>query len=114
MLFRSFINWAATQDLPDPEAILASPATAEIPTRGDRLGATLDGVVGAAVRDHANRKARVGAAWECLSRVASSGHADVATPAAMTMAKACRTVGVAVPATVSVFADVLRRAGLMA
>lgn len=45
-----FWQWLGTQDLPDPEAILANPAM-EVPSRGDLLTAIVKSVVGALERE---------------------------------------------------------------
>ncbi|UFS97252.1 AAA family ATPase [Nocardia huaxiensis] len=71
-------------DLPDPEVLLADPASAELPQRGDLRQAVLDGVV-AAVRKRPER-ARWDAAWELLVRAAETGAPDLVVVPATTLA----------------------------
>ncbi|MGF1424966.1 AAA family ATPase [Kitasatospora sp. LaBMicrA B282] len=62
-------------DLPDPELLLADPAGAELPERGDLRQAVLDGVV-AAVRNRPARD-RWDAAWALLVRALETGAPDL-------------------------------------
>ncbi|SEL91249.1 AAA family ATPase [Streptacidiphilus jiangxiensis] len=71
-------------DLPDPESLLAAPATAVLPDRGDLRQAVLDGVV-AAVRARPER-ARWDAAWTLLVRAVETGAPDLVVVPAMTLA----------------------------
>ncbi|GAB7102369.1 MoxR family ATPase [Streptomyces phaeofaciens JCM 4814] len=71
-------------DLPDPEAVLADPAGAELPERGDLRQAVLDGVV-AAVRGRPE-KARWDAAWAVLVRALETGAPDLVVVPATTLA----------------------------
>lgn len=71
-------------DLPDPEVLLADPAGAELPERGDLRQATLDGVV-AAVRARPDR-ARWDAAWALLVRALETGAPDLVVVPASTLA----------------------------
>ncbi|MFD8371784.1 AAA family ATPase [Streptomyces sp. NPDC059688] len=71
-------------DLPDPETLLADPAGAELPRRGDLRQAVLDGVV-EAVRNRPER-ARWEAAWELLVRAVETGAPDVVVVPASTLA----------------------------
>ncbi|MFD9261065.1 AAA family ATPase [Streptomyces sp. NPDC059538] len=71
-------------DLPDPEDLLADPAGADLPERGDRRQATLDGVV-AAVRKRPDR-ARWDAAWAVLVRALETGAPDLVVVPATTLA----------------------------
>lgn len=58
-------------DLPDPEVLLADPAGAALPERGDLRQAVLDGVV-EAVRGRPE-KSRWDAAWALLVRAVETG-----------------------------------------
>lgn len=107
-----FLTWALTQDLGDPEDILAAPATATIPVRGDQIAAVLDAVVAAAATDRKDRKARIGAAWAYLARVAET-QVDIAVPAAMGLARVTTAAKCAVPEAAVAFRPVLVRAGLV-
>lgn len=71
-------------DLPDPETLLADPAAARLPERGDLRQAVLDAVV-AAVRRRPDR-ARWDAAWELLATAARTGAPDHAVVPATTLA----------------------------
>ncbi|MFF2082042.1 AAA family ATPase [Kitasatospora sp. NPDC058162] len=71
-------------DLPDPELLLADPASAVLPERGDLRQVVLDGVV-AAVRNRPER-ARWDAAWALLVRAMATGAPDVLVVPATTLA----------------------------
>ncbi|UED87838.1 AAA family ATPase [Streptomyces profundus] len=71
-------------DLPDPEALLADPAAAALPERGDLRQAVLDGVV-AAVRRRPERE-RWDAAWALLVRALETGAPDLVVVPATTLA----------------------------
>ncbi|MFI6170761.1 AAA family ATPase [Nocardia sp. NPDC051052] len=71
-------------DLPDPEDLLADPACAVLPERGDLRQAVLDGVV-AAVRKRPERS-RWDAAWTLLTKALESGAPDLIVVPATTLA----------------------------
>ncbi|MFE2045197.1 AAA family ATPase [Streptomyces sp. NPDC059477] len=71
-------------DLPDPESLLADPAHAELPARGDLRQAVLDGVV-EAVRNRPDRE-RWDAAWTLLVRALDTGAPDLIVVPASTLA----------------------------
>ncbi|MFD9002445.1 AAA family ATPase [Streptomyces sp. NPDC059582] len=71
-------------DLPDPELLLADPAGAVLPERGDLRQAVLDGVV-AAVRGRPDQ-ARWDAAWALLVRAMDTGAPDLVVVPATTLA----------------------------
>ncbi|WP_432754107.1 AAA family ATPase [Streptomyces sp. JL2001] len=71
-------------DLPDPELLLADPASAELPERGDLRQAALDGVVDA-VRNRPERS-RWDAAWALLARAVETGAPDLVVVPATTLA----------------------------
>ncbi len=71
-------------DLPDPEALLADPAAADLPDRGDLRQAVLDGVV-AAVRRRPERS-RWDAAWALLVKAVETGAPDLVVVPATTLA----------------------------
>ncbi|GAA1747708.1 MoxR family ATPase [Nonomuraea bangladeshensis] len=91
-------------DLPDPEALLADPAGAELPERGDLRQAVLDGVV-EAVRRRPD-KPRWDAAWAVLGRALESGPPDLVVVPASTLA-ALRRAGWDVPASIDRLAGVV-------
>ncbi|MFD0372744.1 AAA family ATPase [Streptomyces sp. NPDC127114] len=78
------LAWLDRMDLPDPEILLADPAAAELPERGDRRQATLEGVV-EAVRARPG-KARWDAAWALLVRALETGAPDLVVVPATTLA----------------------------
>ncbi|MFE1925994.1 AAA family ATPase [Streptomyces asoensis] len=71
-------------DLPDPETLLADPAGAVLPERGDLRQAVLDGVV-AAVRARPDRP-RWDAAWALLVKAVETGAPDLVVVPATTLA----------------------------
>ncbi|MET7302209.1 AAA family ATPase [Embleya sp. NPDC005575] len=71
-------------DLPDPEDLLADPAGAVLPERGDLRQAVLDGVVDA-VRKRPE-KSRWDAAWALLVRATETGAPDLVVVPATTLA----------------------------
>ncbi|MCF2532545.1 AAA family ATPase [Yinghuangia soli] len=84
-------------DLPDPEDLLADPAAAELPERGDLRQVVLDGVV-QAVRNRPG-KARWDAAWTLLVRALETGAPDLVVVPATTLA-ALRQENWDVPASI--------------
>ncbi|GAA1938240.1 AAA family ATPase [Kitasatospora viridis] len=88
-------------DLPDPELLLADPAGARLPERGDLRQAALDGVV-AAVRNRPE-KARWDAAWALLVRALETGAPDLVVVPASSLA-ALRREDWDVPAAIDRFA----------
>lgn len=91
-------------DLPDPEELLADPARAVLPERGDLRQATLDGVV-AAVRARPDQE-RWDAAWALLVRALETGAPDLVVVPATTLA-ALRREDWDVPAAVEHLAGVV-------
>ncbi|MEU1285207.1 MoxR family ATPase [Kitasatospora sp. NPDC005856] len=100
-------------DLPDPEDLLADPAAAVLPERGDLRQAVLDAVV-AAVRTRPDR-ARWDAAWTLLARALETGTPDLLVVPATTLAS-LRREDWEVPAAIERLAPALavsRRADLV-
>ncbi|WP_378740724.1 AAA family ATPase [Nocardia brasiliensis] len=91
-------------DLPDPEALLADPAGAVLPERGDLRQAVLDGVV-AAVRKRPE-KSRWDAAWTLLVKALETGAPDLIVVPATTLA-ALRQDDWDVPAAIEELAGVV-------
>ncbi|GAA2998724.1 AAA family ATPase [Actinokineospora diospyrosa] len=101
-------------DLPDPEALLADPATAVLPERGDLRQAVLDGIV-EAVRKRPEQS-RWDAAWSLLLRAWETGAPDLVVVPAATLA-ALRHEDWPVPPAIERLAGVVslsRRADLAA
>lgn len=75
-----FLTWLKEADLPDPEALLADPASFRLSPRGDVNHAVLTSVAAAVAarftHDRWNR------AWQIIERAAKEGAADVAAVAA--------------------------------
>ncbi|MBL6279360.1 AAA family ATPase [Micromonospora fiedleri] len=84
-------------DLPDPEVLLADPAAAVLPERGDLRQAVLDAVV-EAVRRRPERD-RWDAAWDVLVRALQTGAPDLVVVPASTLAR-LRQEGWDVPASI--------------
>lgn len=95
-------------DLPDPEDLLADPAGAVLPERGDLRQAALDGVV-AAVRTRPDR-ARWDAAWALLVRALEAGAPDLVVVPATTLAS-LRQEDWDVPASIEQLAGVVSLSG---
>ncbi|MFF4989508.1 AAA family ATPase [Streptosporangium saharense] len=95
-------------DLPDPETLLADPATADLPERGDLRQAVLDGVV-EAVRRRPER-ARWEAAWVLLVRALETGPPDLVVVPASTLA-ALRRADWDVPASIEKLTGVVSLGG---
>jgi hypothetical protein len=91
-------------DLPDPEAMLADPAAAVLPERGDLRQAVLDGVV-EAVRRRLD-EARWGAAWALLVRALETGAPDLVVLPATALAS-LRREGWNVPESIERLAGVV-------
>ena len=84
-------------DLPDPEVLLADPASAVLPERGDLRLAVLDAVV-LAVKKRPDQN-RWNAAWEVLVRALETGAPDLLVSPVMTLS-AMRQQGWEVPAAI--------------
>ncbi|MFC9517991.1 AAA family ATPase [Nocardiaceae bacterium NPDC056970] len=91
-------------DLPDPETLLADPASAVLPDRGDLRQAVLDGVV-AAVRRRPD-VSRWAAAWTILAAAAQAGPPDLVVVPATTLA-ALRRDDWEIPTDIDQLADVV-------
>ncbi|MFJ9413245.1 AAA family ATPase [Streptomyces sp. NPDC101227] len=91
-------------DLPDPEVLLADPAGAVLPERGDLRQAVLDGVV-AAIRRRPD-KSRWDAAWALLVRAVETGAPDLVVVPATTLAS-LREEDWDVPASIEQLAGVV-------
>ena len=101
-----FLAWLVEMDLPDPEQVLADPASFRLPERGDRAYAALASTAAANPTPE-----RWTAGWQVLG-LAADAALDMAAAAARVLAK-CRPDGVALPEEVRMFAPVLRAAGLL-
>jgi hypothetical protein len=104
-----FLAWLAEMDLPDPEEVLADPASFRLPERGDRAYAALAAVAAAVAADPTPDRWTAG--WQVLG-LAAEAAPDVAAVAARVLAR-CRPEGAALPPEIKLFAPVLRDAGLL-
>ena len=103
------LTWLSEMDLPDPEEILADPAGALLPDRGDRLYALLTAVAAAVASRPTGPRWLAG--WAILAR-AGEAAPDVAAMAARALAR-CRPEGMTAPPEAAVFAPLWRNAGLL-
>ena len=104
-----FLAWLVDMDLPDPEEVLASPASFRLPERGDRAYAALAAIAAAVAAKPTPERWTAG--WQVLGACAEAVP-DVAATAARVLAK-CRPDGTPLPAEIKLFAPVLRDAGLL-
>ena len=105
-----FAAWVRGLDLPDPEALLADPASYRHPARGDLAYAVLAAVCQAAIGRLTPERWQ--AAWRILAAAAGAGGADVAATAARALARA-RTPGLPLPVEqLTPFLPLLQEAGL--
>jgi len=104
-----FLAWLVEMDLPDPEEVLANPASFRLPERGDRAYAALASITAAVAAEPTPERWTAG--WQVLGGCAAQVP-DVAATAARVLAR-CRPDGTALPAEIKLFARVLRDAGLI-
>jgi hypothetical protein len=107
---REFLTYVGELDLPDPEAVLADPASLKLPERGDRAFAVLTAVVGAVLAN--NTPKRWNAAWAVLAKATAQGRPDVAASSARLLAQH-RPADTRLPKEVSAFVPLLKVAGLI-
>lgn len=106
-----FLAWMADMDLPDPEKVLADPASFTLPERGDRAYAALASIAAAVAADPT--VPRWVAGWKILGGCAETAP-DVAATAAVVLAK-CRPADLPsgqMPPEIKLFLPLLRDAGL--
>jgi hypothetical protein len=104
-----FLAWLAEMDLPDPEAVLADPASFRPPERGDRAYAALTSVAAAVAA--LPTPDRWVAGWQVLGACAEDAP-DVAATAARVLAR-CRPPGLTeMPPEIRLFLPLIRDAGL--
>ncbi len=108
-----YLRWAAIQDLPDAETLLADPASADFAgMRADRVHVVLQAVLSAYSR-RATRD-RWTAAVDLCARAAAVAGVDPAVPVVRALMRpAARPIDTAVPASIAVFAPALALAGLL-
>src|SRR5208282_3419533 len=104
-----FLAWLVEMDLPDPEQVLADPASFRLPERGDRAYAALAAIAAAVAADPTPDRWTAG--WQVLG-LAADAAPDVAAVAARVLAR-CRPDGGARPAKLPLSARVRRDAGLL-
>ncbi len=105
-----YLAWREDLDLPDPEAVLADPASFRLPERGDRAYAALASLTAAVISD--NTAQRWEAAWTAIAAATGDKQADLAVTAVRSLI-AHRPDGAIPPAEVLMkMTPVLRTAGL--
>ena len=104
-----FLVWLVEVDLPDPEVVLADPASFTLPERPDRALAALSAVTAAVLARPSVERWLQG--WEVLGRAAETAP-DIAAVSARDLAQA-RPPGAPVPPEVARFAPLLSAAGLL-
>jgi ATPase family associated with various cellular activities (AAA) len=105
-----FLAWLVEMDLPDPEEVLADPASFRLPERGDRAYAALASIATAVAAEPTPERWTAG--WQVLGGCAATVP-DIAATAARVLAR-CRPDGTPLPAEIRLFAPLLRDAGLLA
>ena len=108
-----FLVWCESQDLPDPEELLADPATGRFRSlRSDRVYVALQAVASAVMtRPDAQRWA---AAIRVCAVAADEGHLDSAVPVVRALIRnGSRPDGAQVPPEITAFAAPLALAGLL-
>jgi len=105
-----FLAWLVEMDLPDPEEVLANPASFRLPERGDRAYAALASIAAAVAAEPTPRRWTAG--WQVLGACAAAVP-DIAATAARVLAR-CRPDGTPLPPEITLFAPLLRDAGLLA
>jgi hypothetical protein len=105
-----FLAWLSEMDLPDPEEVLADPASFRLPERGDRAYAALAAVAAAVASNPTPERWTAG--WQVLG-LAAGAAADVAAVAARVLAR-CRPPDMKdMPPEIHLFIPVLKDAGLL-
>jgi len=104
-----FLSWVSEMDLPDPEVVLADPASFVVPSRGDRAYAALSAVAAVVAANPTPERWLAG--WRVLAR-AGEGAPDVAAMAARILVR-CRPDGTEPPPEVKLFVPLLKAAGLL-
>lgn len=108
-----YLTWANSQDLPDPEELLADPSSVDFKgMRADRVFVTLQAVLGAFSRQPSATR------WEKAIDVCARAAANVGVDPAVPVVRALmrpdvRPDGSAVPLSIKVFAPALALAGLL-
>ncbi|MDL9978637.1 AAA family ATPase [Microbacterium sp. ASV49] len=108
-----YLRWTASQDLPDPEALLANPDPALIAgLRADRVFVTLQGVLAAYSRTPNTDRWR--AAIDVCAAAAQAVGIDPAVPVVRSLMRpGLRPDGAPVPPSIKAFAPALALAGLL-
>lgn len=108
-----YLRWVSSQDLPDPEALLADPLSAKFADmRPDRVYVTLQGVLAAVNRQPTLD--RWSTAIDLCAAAADAVGIDPAVPAVRSLMRSTlRPGGAPVPTSIMVFAPTLVLAGLL-
>lgn len=105
-----FLSYERDLDLPDPEALLADPASYRRPKRSDQIHATVAAVTTATIEQLT--PARWTAAMRVFATIAAAGSVDIAAGGVRELAMQ-RPVAAEVPDELRVFGPVLIAAGLI-
>lgn len=108
-----YLRWVASQDLPDPEALLTDPKSVRFQDmRPDRVYVTLQGVLAAVNRQ--TTPERWATAIDLCAAAADAVGIDPAVPAVRSLMRpTVRPGGAPVPSSIKVFAPTLALAGLL-
>lgn len=108
-----YLSWVSAQDLPDPEALLADPDSADFAgVRADRVFVALQAVLAAFSREPTAE--RWTAAIAVCAAAADAAGIDPAVPVVRALLRpGMRPAGSAVPVAIKVFAGPLALAGLL-
>jgi hypothetical protein len=106
-----FLRFQRDLDLPDPEALLAKPASYVKPKRNDQVHAVIASVVSAVRNDLT--ASRWTAAMKVFVKVAESGQLDIAALGLRALVP-LRPDGAEAPDSLSIFGELLVAAGLLA
>jgi len=105
-----FASYLKNLDLPDPEALLADPASLVLPDRSDRAFAVLGSVVAAVAAEPTEQ--RWSAAWAVLRVALDAAPPDVSAGAARALA-GLKAPSWKLPTDLREFLPMLRRAGII-
>lgn len=110
-----FLTWAASNDLPDPEALLADPSLAAFEgMRSDRVYVTLQGVLAAFSRKPTPDRWTAAVEVCAVAAGAPGATIDPAVPVVRSLLRPeHKPSGAAVPSSITVFAPALQLAGLI-
>lgn len=107
----AFLTWLQSQDLPDPEAILANPDHFTMPDREDKAFTVLNSVVGAVLGN--NNPDRYDRAWRVLAAAIKANAPDLAVVPARALAATQPPNLKAMPKACAAFMPILQQSGII-